>query len=1028
MNITFIKNLIMFGAILCFAFTQAQEVSGTVSDATGPLPGAGVVIKGTSTGAQTDFDGNYSLANVPADGTLIFSYIGYANQEVAVNGQTNIDVTLQEDAQALDEVVIIGYGSTTKKDATGAVDVVSSKDFNGGVIASPEELLQGKTAGVQITQSSGEPGAGINIRVRGTSSVRSNTNPLFVVDGVPLSGGDAARTDGGVGSAAPANPLNFLNPNDIESISILKDASATAIYGSRGANGVVIITTKSGKTSLGGQFEFSSTVSVATPANEYDLLEPETFLSSITRYGGNAAVNDFGATTDWQDVVTRTVASQNQNLSYSQSYNSGFVRASFGYGKQFGVIENSALERITGRINWTQRLFDDKLTLNVQTTLSRVIRDGTAISDNAGFQGDLLGSAYKANPTWPNDPNFLPPGGSNLNPAQLISYVLNETHTDRALLNFSANYNITDELSAKVNVGYDTSDADTDIVFSSLIDNFNDGTSGQGRGRFGDREYNNRLLEATINYEKEFENSKFSVLGGYSFQDFQTIGSDASAIGFASNDLNQMVRDLRNSTKIIENVIPGDFQNYGYDRDGLFYTQLFPQPSVTEVAGPAGVNVNALGVNTFDNTTELQSFFARANYTIADKYIFTATIRADGSSNFGADNQYGYFPSGAFAWQMADEDFIPEAISTLKLRLGYGITGNQDGLGFGNFITRERYSDVNPNQGGEINPPGIEQVAFANSDLKWEETSQANIGIDFGFANDRLSGSIDVYYKDTSDFLLQREAAQPSPQPFFFSNIDANIINKGIELGVNYDIIQLDEASWNLGFNASYNDNEVKNFGGLIPFGQIFGQGLTGAFSQLLAEGQPLYSFFLREFDGFDENGQQIYVDGDVQSFVGKSALPNLNIGISTSASYKNWDISAALAGQYGHYIYNNTANAFFTAGAIANAQNVTRDVITTTEAGNNAPDVSTRFLESADFLRLQNATIGYNLNLSGAGFLKTVRLYATGQNLFVITDYNGIDPEINTSNTLNNVPSFGIEYTSFPRPRTYTFGLNATF
>ncbi len=282
--------------------------------------------------------------------------------------------------------------------------------------------------------------------------------------------------------------------------------------------------------------------------------------------------------------------------------------------------------------------------------------------------------------------------------------------------------------------------------------------------------------------------------------------------------------------------------------------------------------------------------------------------------------------------------------------------------------------------------------------------------------------------RDTQDFLLQTQAAQPSPQPFFFTNIDANIINQGFEVGLNYDIIQTEDSNWNFGFNFAYNENEVQNFGGLIPFGQIFGQGLTGAFSQLLAEDQPLFSFFLREFDGYDENGQQQYVDGDVQKFVGKSALPDINIGINTSFNYKNFDFSAALAGQYGHYIYNNTANAFFTAGAIANAQNVTRDVIGTDEAGNNAPDVSTRFLEKGDFLRLQNATIGYNVNLSGEGLFKSMRLYVTGQNLFVITDYSGIDPEINTTNTLNNLPSLGIEYTSFPRPRTYTFGLNVTF
>ncbi len=272
--------------------------------------------------------------------------------------------------------------------------------------------------------------------------------------------------------------------------------------------GSLLLQQKVVEVQTGGQFEFSSTLSVATPANEYDLLKGDEFLAGITEYGGNAAVNDFGSETDWQDVVTRSAASQNQNLSYSNSYKSGFVRASLGYGKQFGIVENSALERLVGRVNWTQRLFNDKLTLNVQTTVSRVNRDGTAISDNSGFQGDLLGSAYKANPTWPNSASFLPPGGSNLNPRQLIDFVLNETQTDRALLNFSADYKFTDELSAKINLGYDTSDAETDVVFSSLIDNFNDGTSGNGRGVIEDRNFNNRLLEFTINYEKEFENSK----------------------------------------------------------------------------------------------------------------------------------------------------------------------------------------------------------------------------------------------------------------------------------------------------------------------------------------------------------------------------------------------------------------------------------------------------------------------------------------------------------------------------------------
>ncbi|MGY8914402.1 MAG: carboxypeptidase-like regulatory domain-containing protein, partial [Flavobacteriales bacterium] len=368
MKITLLKSLLLVGAFLCFGLAKAQTVSGTVSDASGPLPGASVLVKGTTNGTQTDFDGNYTLNNVGSGATMVFSYIGYKPLEVAVNGRTSISITLEEDAQALDEVVIIGYGTTTVKDATGSVTSVTAADFNGGAIASPEQLIQGKTAGVNIQQTSGEPGAGIQLNIRGSNSVRGDNSPLFVVDGVPLAGGNTSPGgDTGSGGSAVKNPLNFLNPSDIESISILKDASATAIYGSRGANGVVIITTKSGKGSSGGKFEFSSTLSIATPANSYDLLDREEYLAAVTQYGGNASSVDFGNNTDWQEFLTRTAASQNQNLSYSNNYGSGNIRATFGYGKQFGVVEKSSLERITGRLNISQRFLDDKLTLGLQT-------------------------------------------------------------------------------------------------------------------------------------------------------------------------------------------------------------------------------------------------------------------------------------------------------------------------------------------------------------------------------------------------------------------------------------------------------------------------------------------------------------------------------------------------------------------------------------------------------------------------------------------------------------------------------------
>ena len=1025
---------------MCFGLASAQEVSGTVSDATGPLPGASVVVKGTTNGAQTDFDGNFIISDVDASSTLVFSYIGYKTQEVVVGNQTTLNIMMEEDAQALAEVVIIGYGTTTVKDATGAVSAVTSEDFNGGVISSPEQLIQGKTAGVQISQGSGEPGSGVAIRIRGTSSVRSNNDPLFVVDGVPLpSGGSSSEgTDIGVGSSSARNPLSFLNPNDIESMSILKDASSTAIYGSRGANGVVIITTKSGKGGAqGGTWEFSSDLSFSSPANDFDLLNRSEFLSAVSAFGGTAT--DLGNDTDWQSLVTRNSSSTNNNLAYSQNYGSGNVRATFNYGKQFGIVPKSSQERVTGRINLSQRLFEDKLRLDLQTTLSRVNDEAPPLSGSAGSTGDMLGAAYSANPTWPANSTFNP--GDRINPLNLLENWQSLTFTDRFLVNFSASYDIVEDLTAKATVGYDKSNSTREAELGSKSFNVGRGAGGNGRGTLNDLNLENRLLELTLSYKKEFDNSVLDVLGGFSYQDFNTEGRNVEGWGYSTTNLNSMARNLTDAASKIESMITGSYQQYGYATGGdadLFVNRLFPTPE-TDKLGEVSIPVKSIFTNTFDNTDELQSFFARANYSIASKYLFTATVRADGSSRFGENNRYGIFPSAAFAWKINEEDFMGDAMSTLKLRLSYGITGNQDGLGYGRFVRRERYSttingDPNISDGGDVNVPGISTVEFANPDLKWEETTQYNVGLDFGFANDRFSGSVDVYRKETRDLLLNIEAAQPSPQPTFFQNLDAVVLNQGAEFSLNYDILQGDDFDWTAGFNVAYNKNEITDFDGEIAAGTIRGAGLSNAFAQRLASGQPLYSFYLREFTGFDANGNPVHEGGvDNQQFVGKSALPDFTGGFSTSASYKNWSASMYFNGQFGNYIYNNTANAFFTGGAIGSGNNVTQNVVELAgQEGRFAEaSVSTRFLEKGDFVRLQTASISYDVPLKD-GLFKSMRLSLTGQNLFVITDYSGLDPEVSVAPAsaalLNGLPIAGIDYSAFPRPRTYTLGFNVTF
>lgn len=1022
-------------------------VSGTVSDATGPVPGVNIIVKGTSNGAQSDFDGNYSLNDVANDATLVFSYLGYTTQEVAVNGQSTISVTLAEDIESLSEVVVIGYGTTTVKDATGAVSSVTSEEFNQGVITTPEQLIQGKTAGVQISQSTGEPGAGISVRIRGANSVRSNNNPLFVVDGVPLSGGatSASGQDVGFGTTGDKNPLSFLNPNDIESISILKDASATAIYGSRGANGVVIITTKSGRGARGGVWDFSSNLSISSVSETYDLLTTSEYLAATEANGFNVAERDFGNSVDWQNFIFRTAASSNNNLGYSHSYANGNVRATFGYGKTFGVVKNSDLERISGRINANHRLLGEKLNLGLQASISRVNDETAPIGASAGFQGDLIGAAFSANPTWPTDPNFDGTGGL-LSPATLLEYTQNISNTNRALINFSAEYDFTSELSAKVNLGYDNSTSQRVAASSENGRNLGRGVFGNGRAFVNDLDIENKLFEFTANYKKDFGNSELDILAGYSFQDFATSGRNVEGWGFFTDDLNQMGIDLDDSANLVESNITGSYQSYGYA--GNLGNQVFinrlTSPDLTTDFIPSftGLRTRSLFADTFDNTDELQSFFGRINYSINDKYLITATVRADGSSRFGEDNQYGIFPSGAIAWKIHNEDFVGDGVSTLKLRVGGGITGNQDGLGYGNFRGRRRFNRIGPDDGGNINfdtslPFPSSQVAFANSELKWEENLQYGVGLDFGFNEDRFSGSVDVYRKETTDLLFNVLSAQPAVQPFVFLNLpNSKVVNEGVELSLSYDIVDTEDWSWNAGFNVAYNKNEVAELDGEFDAGTIRGQGLTGAFAQKLKAGQPLFSYFLREFEGFDPvTGQPI--QEDVQKFVDKSALPDLTGGFSTSASYKNWTLSTFFAGQFGHYIYNNTRNAFFTAGAFRGGRNVTSDVLGTGESFDAAAEVSTRFLEKGDFIRLQNLSLSYAWPLAEDAFFSSLVLSATGQNLLVITDYTGLDPEVSStpgtaangvSDLLNGLPVFGIDYGAYPRPRTITFGLNAKF
>ena len=1024
-KLNFMKNFftLIFMTLLMTGFVSqsSAQISGTVTDAsdgTG-LPGVNIVVKGTTNGTTSSADGTYSI-NAQAGQVLQFTYVGYLTQEVTVGNSTVIDVSLESDTKILEDVVVVGYGEQDEKDVTGAVTKISAEDFNGGVITSPEQLIQGRAAGVQITSASGEPGAGVNIRIRGTSSVRAGNNPLFVVDGVPLSGDDVtASGDGqGLGASSSRNPLNFLNPNDIADITVLKDASATAIYGSRGANGVVIITTKSGSGGK-GSFSYTSELSVSTISKKYDLLDRETFLDAYESFNGATARASFdqGGDVDWQDEIFRTAISHNHNLSFGGGDATTSYRFSVGYLDQQGIVDETGLQRFTARFNGSKKFINDRLTISTQLTISDIRDQGAPISDDAGFEGDLIANVLKFAPSNPvrdpNDPTlFYQPSNTEPNPRAILALSEDRTNTLRALGNISAELEIVEGLTFKTILGLDRSFSSRKTAFSRDLNAT--GILNKGRLFVSDIQLDNRLWENYFTFNKDFGNTKLNVLVGYSYQQFSSRDQRFEFTNFRTSDLDLMINNFASAdqTRMDPELV--------IERDSL--------GNIISAELIDNANRAVVGRNSSLVQDELQSFFGRFVLNFSDKYIFTGTLRADGSTRFGTGNQYGYFPSAAFKWRIGDEDFAPDLFSDLALRIGFGVTGNQE-IPHNLFQQRQRYADFDlGNANNEVSGGGLQTIAFANPDLKWETTIQFSAGLDFGFFDNRLSGSIDYYYKTTNDLLIQITSAQPAAQPFVWTNLDADVVNTGVEIALNAIAVDQTDFSWDINLNVAFNNNEVKNFSGLLNTGAIRGQGLTGAFAQRIAEGQPLFAYFLRNFGGFDNEGISIYPNGDVQEFTGDSPLPTVNAGLTNTFRYKGFDLSIFLTGQFGFSVYSNNANAFFTAGSLANGRNVTADVVGNGEGNLNAPDVSTRFLQKGDFVRLQNVNLGYNVNIGSNSFISTLRFYVNAQNLFVITGYDGQDPEVNVNAALDNIPSLGIDYTAYPRARTFTFGMSVGF
>lgn len=980
------------------ALTVARaSISGTVTDETGaPMPGATIRVKGTTLGTVTDIDGKFSIE--AADGAVLqISYVGYLQQEVTLSGQTTISVQLLTDATQLDELVVVGYGTQKRSDVTGAIGSVKSEEFNKGVITNPVDLLQGKMAGVNVTSTSGEPGANQDVIIRGIGSLRSGTQPLYVLDGFLLD-----NSDNGIAS----NPLTFLNPDDIESIDVLKDASAAALYGSRASNGVVVITTKKGKAGT-SQMNFSASTAWSSLANQIDVFGADEFRRQVVAVGG--ALEDFGANTNWQDELTQVGFSEDFNFSMSGANTEKFSYfTSLGYQNQEGVLKNSELERFSGKLNMNQKAFNGRLIVDYNLTASHTENLRPSITSTIS---DMLYLNPTIAPYTNGEPTLL--NTNALNPLKRYELYSDHAANNRILGTISPSFEILDGLTYKLNLGVDYSSTNRYQQYKPYTEVINESNISDGTLDVGISTNTNQLVENTLTYNWNNYQHNVTVLVGHSYQKFLDEYRVTSARGFADNNIEPRYQDHNSTSEY-----------------------------------PTTVNSSAV-------RNELQSFFGRVNYTYADKYLLTATLRADGSSKFGENNKYGYFPSFALGWNMAKEDFMAgSAFDNLKLRASWGQTGNQE---IPSKITKASYSEDRLSTGGgsyntypidtdatslDGYPYGIVFTRLANPDLQWEVSTQIDFGIDFAFFENRLSGTLDYFNKVSSNILLEVVPADPvQPTSTYWDNIeDMKIHNSGFELALDYSSPRQNAFSYSIGGNFTVIQNEVRDSPySVLTTGAAQGAGQTGATINGYINGEPIGAFYMLQFDGIGEDGlnrfKDINGDGQVldndRSVVG-SAIPKFIYGFHMNFNYKAFDLGFNFNGTSGNKVYNHTAMSLFTKAQLSRSNNTTDFAVQYPEESfNNSNTVSTRFLESGSFFRLNNATLGYNLDTDRLGIgnaFQNIRLSVTGQNLFVITDYSGFDPEVNTGSTSAGIQTFGIDRFTYPRARTFSVNLNLTF
>ena len=875
-----------------------------------------------------------------------------------------------------------------KSDLTGSVSSITSDNFKLGTDLTPQQLMQGAFSGVNISQNSGKPGGSNTIRVRGGTSITASNDPLYVIDGVPIST-SAGVNQSNIGSSTtdffdqePINPLSNINPNDIESINILKDASATAIYGSRGANGVIMITTKKGKAGM-RQLDYSFNLGVSTVAKKLDVLTGDEYRKTVSELG--LTLDDKGQNTDWQDVIFRTAISQNHYVSFMSGSENTSYRASAGYSNQNGVMEGSGMKSANARMNINHKALNDKLKLNMNISYGETNSDQAPVSNTVGSEmgSSMLYEAYVFNPTYPiyneeGDYYDVPP--YRVNPASFSKELLDERATSQFLGNLTADWNFYKPFTLQVNAGYNknTINRNSYISKSNLLGNGNNGyVTVQKLSDYS------KLLETILKYNQSFGKHNIDAMVGYSWQYFYSEGQTTKAYGFLS--------------------------------DNFKWYSLAAAQTVESVSSYAESNT-------------LISMYGRINYNYADKYLLTATVRRDGSSRFGSGNKWGIFPSVAASWRISQEDFFQNDImSDLKLRASFGITGSQE-IGNYNSLSILGASTNGYLVGGEKITIVLPQQ-YTNPDLKWEQTAQTDIGIDFGFLNGKIRGSIDYYYKKTTDLLLSVAVPSPSLITTQIANV-GTVTNQGIELDLSFDLMRTKNFAWDANLNLSHNKNEVVSLsngqwtGDNMQVAPCQGQGLSGTYAQLIMPGQPIGTFYGKRFIGVVDGVEQFANDGEPE--VIGCAQPDLTFGLGTNLQYKNWTLSLNFRGSIGNDVYNCTANNLAYLSNLP-GRNVLKEAVTSGVNRDQAKVYSSRFIEDGSFVRLDNLSLGYNFSLPKL-YISNARVFVSAQNLFVITGYSGADPEVNSEISRTGVAPLGVDYLSYPKARTFSMGINLSF